>query len=399
MTSSRPDPLAWIPQQIEQLDQASLRRTRQARGGPQSATVVAAGRQLINFGSNDYLSLANDSRLADAVSEALQRYGWGSGASPLVTGYSELHEQLERELAAFEHAEAALLFTTGYAANLGAISALVGRDDAIYSDEQNHASIIDGCRLSRATVHVYRHCDASQLRELLEKSGSFRRRLIVTDSIFSMEGDAAPLPELAELAEHHNTMLMVDEAHATGVFGKTGSGWVEQSGVSARRIIRVGTFSKALGGIGGFVAGPAAVRELLLNTARSYIFSTAMPPAVCAAGLMALRIVREEPWRLQTLLSRAAHFRDRLREQGWDTGHGRSHIVPVIIGEPGRTMQFAFALRDLGFLVPGIRPPSVPRGRSLLRISVTAGHTEEMVDRLLTALGELRKPSRQKAFD
>jgi 8-amino-7-oxononanoate synthase len=316
----------------------------------------------------------------------MDRYGWGAGASPLVTGYSELHQQLEHELAKFEHAEAALLFTTGYAANVGVISSLVGRDDAVFSDEQNHASIVDGCRMSRAKVFVYRHCDVDHLRELLVEAGSFRRRLIVSDTIFSMEGDAAPLPQLLTVAQHHNAVLMVDEAHATGVFGLSGAGWVEQTGIDSRSVVRVGTLSKALGSIGGFVVGPRALKDLLLNMARSYIFSTAMPAAVCAAGIAALEIIRKEPWRRERVLHSSENLCQQLKQQGWDTGRSTSQIVPVLIGDAGRTMHIAAALRERGLLVPGIRPPSVPPGRSLLRISVTAAHTDEMIAGLVAAL-------------
>jgi 8-amino-7-oxononanoate synthase len=383
------NPLAWIPEQLDQLDERQLRRALRTRASSQSAIITSAGRQLVNFGSNDYLDLASDQRLIDAVCEAASHYGWGSGASPLVTGYSELHARLEQELAEFEHAEAALLFTTGYAANMGVVSSLVGREDAIFSDEQNHASIVDGCRLSRADVFVYRHCDMDHLRELLGGVRLFRRRLIVSDTIFSMEGDAAPLTELVVLATEHDAMLMVDEAHATGVFGASGSGWVEHCGVDGSSIVRIGTLSKALGSIGGFVAGPRMLKELLLNTARSYIFCTAMPAAVCAAGLKALEIVRNESWRRERLLARATDLRERLKAQGWNTGRSSSQIIPIIIGDAGRTMQLATVLRERGFLVPGIRPPSVAPGGSLLRISITAGHTEEMIDRLLGAFAEL----------
>jgi 8-amino-7-oxononanoate synthase len=386
MSSHDSDPLAWIPEQLEQLNERQLRRALQARVGKQSVVITSAGRQLINFGSNDYLGLASDSRLADAVCEAVAQYGWGSGASPLVTGYSELHERLEAELARFEHAESALLFTTGYAANVGTISSLVGREDAIFSDEQNHASIVDGCRLSRAKVLVYRHGDVEHLRTLLVESGVFRRRLIVSDSIFSMEGDVAPLAELAALAERHDAMLLIDEAHATGVFGEDGAGLVQASGVDDRGIIRVGTLSKALGSIGGFVVGPAKLKDLLLNTARSYIFSTAMPASICAAGLKALEILRDEPWHRERLLERASDLRKTLQAQGWDTGRSMSQIIPVVIGDAGRTMEIAASLREQGFLVPGIRPPSVPAGRSLLRISITSAHSEEMIDGLAAAL-------------
>ena len=376
--------------ELAALDERGLRRRLNAHGAAQGPTIQVAGRELINFGANDYLGLAADPRLGAAVKRAADEFGWGAGASPLVTGRTDLHARLEARLAEFEGTEAAILFPTGFAANVGAVTALVEPGDVVFSDQKNHASLIDGCRLSRADVQIYPHRDACHLETLLQASARFRRRLIVTDSLFSMDGDLAPLSALAALAERYDAMLLADEAHATGVFGEHGRGAAEAQGVEDRVPIRVGTLSKALGSAGGFVAGSRALIEWLVNRARPYVFSTASPPAVAAAALAALEIVQAEPNRRTELLARAAELRASLQEQGWRTGDSASQIIPLYIGEPDRTMRLSAALRERGLFVPGIRPPSVPAGESLLRISLCYGHTPEMIERLLTALRELR---------
>ena len=387
MPNSTHQPLNWLDRELADLDRQGLRRRLQTRAGPQAARVVLDGRELVNFGSNDYLGLAADPRLATAVAEAARREGWGSGASPLVTGHAAAHQQLEHRLAQFEGTEAALLCTSGFAANAGTIAAVVGPGDAVYSDRKNHASLWDGCRLSRADVRVYPHGDWRQLQALLTDSQKYRRRLIVTDSLFSMDGDLAPLVELADLAERYDAMLMVDEAHATGVFGQRGRGVAEQLGVENRIPICVGTLSKALGSVGGFVAGSRTLIEWLVNRARPYIFSTALPAAIAAAAIAALDIVRDEPQRRTALLARAQELRNTLRGAGWNVGASASQIIPVIVGEPARATTLSHALRERGLFVPVIRPPTVPEGEACLRISLTAGHSEEMIESLTAALG------------
>ncbi|MCA9269357.1 MAG: 8-amino-7-oxononanoate synthase, partial [Planctomycetales bacterium] len=348
---------------------------------------VIDGRRVVNFGSNDYLGLAADSRLAAAVAAALPSAGWGAGSSPLIEGRAAEHAVLEARLAEFEGVEAALLFVSGFAANLGAVAALAGKGDVVFSDERNHASIIDGCRLSGARVQIYPHRDVDYLQSMLAQAGAFRRRLMVTDSLFSMDGSIAPLPALCDLAERHNAMLLVDEAHATGVFGPHGRGLCEHMGVEESVGLRVGTLSKALGSAGGFAAGSRAVIDWLANRARSYVFSTAPPAPWCAAGVAALELTAAEPQRRQTLLAQAARLRAQLSSQGWQTGAGESQIIPIYIGEPEPTMRLAERLLDAGLFVPGIRPPTVPAGESLLRVSLCAGHTQAMIDRLVDALG------------
>lgn len=381
------NPLGWIDEELAALEAQHLRRSLAVRTSPQDpARIVVDGRALINFASNDYLALAADQRLVRAAGEAAEKCGWGAGASPLITGRGETHARLETELARLEHAEAALLFTTGFAANVGAIASLVGRGDAVYSDANNHASIIDGCRLSRADVQVYRHRDVDHLAELLGQGGVFRRRLIVTDSLFSMDGDLAPLPKLAEIAERHGAMLMVDEAHATGVFGPSGAGLCEQMQVESGVHVRVGTLSKALGSLGGFVAGSRQLVDWLTNRARGYFFSTAPPEPVAAASLAALNIVRSEPERRMRLLLQAENLRERLRGMGFEVGDSQSQIIPLYVGKPERAMQLAAALKEQGVFAPGIRPPSVPPGNSLVRISLSSAHDDAMIDRLVEAL-------------
>ncbi|PQO47976.1 8-amino-7-oxononanoate synthase [Blastopirellula marina] len=383
-------PLAWLDEELQTLDQLELRRHLRTHQGPQTAELSVDGRALINFGGNDYLGLAADPRVAAAASAAIKQEGWGSGASPLVTGHGASHAALEAALAKLEGTEAALLFSSGFAANVGTITALAGKGDVIFSDAKNHASIIDGVRLCGARPQIYQHLDVDHLEKLIAQASAFRRRFIATDTLFSMDGDFAPLVELCDLAERYDATVIVDEAHATGVFGQQGRGLCEHLGVEDRVDVRIGTLSKALGGHGGFVVGSQALIDWLLNRARSYVFSTAAPMAASAAMIAALQIVHDEPERRRTLLERAANLRSTLRSQGWQVG-GESQIIPILLGQPEPTMQASHRLREQGLFVPGIRPPSVPSGESLLRISLSYAHTEEHLVRLIAALDELRR--------
>ena len=378
--------LSWIDDELAALDCQQLRRQRGCREGGQSAAIVVDCRDLVNFGSNDYLGLAADPRLAAAAIAAIEAEGVGSGASPLVTGRGPAHARLERRLAEFEAAEAALLFPSGFAANLGALAALAGPGDVVFADAKNHASLWDGCRLSRADVRAYPHGDWRQLEPLLIRAATYRRRLIVTDGLFSMDGDLAPLVELADLADRHHAMLLVDEAHATGVFGEHGRGVAEHLGVEGRVPVRVGTLSKALGCSGGFVAGSRQLVEWLVNRARPYIYSTAGPPAIAAAAIAALDIVASEPHRRRELLVRADRLRHALAGQGWNVGRSASQILQILVGQPQRAVELATFLRTRGLLVPAIRPPTVPEGEACLRISLSWGHTEPMLEGLVEAM-------------
>jgi 8-amino-7-oxononanoate synthase len=382
-----PDRLAWIDAELDALARQGLMRTRRVRSAPQAAQVLIEGQPVVNFGSNDYLGLANDPRVIRAASRGLEQ-GWGSGASPVVTGYSRWHEQLEQRLAEFEQCAAALVFTSGFTANTGAIAALAGPGDTVYTDRKNHASLLDGCRLSRADVRVFPHNDPDELERQLRRATRTGRRLIVADSLFSMDGDLAPLPALADLAERYDAMLLVDEAHATGVFGTWGRGVAEQQGVERRVDVRIGTLSKALGCVGGFVVGSERLIRWLVNRARPYVFSTASPAANAAAAIAALEIVSAEPERRERLLSRAAGLRQTLAAQGWNTGQSASHIIPVIVGDPQQAVALSARLLARGLYVPAIRPPTVPEGEACLRVSLTAGHTEAMIQSLVDALAK-----------
>ncbi len=359
-----------------------------------AARVRLRGRELINFSSNDYLSLAGDLRLARAAARAARRFGCGAGASPLVSGYSPPVRALERALAEWEGCEAALVFGSGYAANLAVVGSLVGAGDAVFSDALNHASLIDGCRLSRAAIHVYRHNDLDQLADLLRVEGSrARRRLIVSDTVFSMDGDFARLSGLVELADRFGCLLLIDEAHATGVLGERGRGLAESMSPgswSPRRPFKVGTLSKALGAQGGFVCGSRRSIDWLVNRARPYIFSTALAPPIAAAARAAVAIVQTEPERRNRVLALAERLRRELQAFGGNVGASCCQIVPLIVGGAHEAVALSRRLEEAGFLVPAIRPPSVPEGSARLRISITAGHSESDILHLTTTLRDCK---------
>jgi 8-amino-7-oxononanoate synthase len=379
--------LPWLSADLAALDEAGLRRRVTARSGPQGPTITLARETLVNFGSNDYLALAADPRLAAAATAAIAAEGVGSGASPLITGHSETHARLERRLAEFENMEAALVVPSGFAANLAAVTALAGHGDVVFGDAKNHASIWDGCRLSRADVRVYPHGDWRRLDALLARDTGHRRRLIVTDGLFSMDGDLAPLVELADVARRREALLLVDEAHATGVFGANGRGAAEHLGAERGTFARVGTLSKAMGCSGGFISGSRQLIDYVINHGRSYIYSTAAPAAISAAALAALDVVAAEPHRRRELLARAAGLRQRLIANGWTIGPSASQIIPIVAGSPQRAVELSGRLRCRGLFVPAIRPPTVPEGEACLRVSLTWGHNVEHVDRLVDALG------------
>ncbi len=381
---------AWMEDDLDERRRLGLYRTRRRLQSAQGACVRVRGRELLNFSSNDYLGLAADPRLARAAAVAARKYGCGAGASPLVSGLLPPTRALERALAEWEGTESALVFSSGFAANLAVVSALAGRDDALFSDALNHASLIDGCRLSRAPIHVYRHADAGHLAELLTVHGPrARRRVIVTDTVFGMDGDLAPLAELGRLAEEHDALLLIDEAHATGVLGEHGRGASEVclDGLAAERLIKVGTLSKALGAQGGFVCGERRLIDYLINHARPYVFSTGIAPPVAAAARRAVRIVQEEPERRRHVLSLAWRLR---RGLGLPIAGSGPPIVPVMVGGAREAVALSKRLEERGLLVPAIRPPSVPEGTARLRISLTAGHSDADVERFVEALDNLR---------
>ncbi len=363
--------------------------TRQLRpiDGAQDTWVTVQGRRALLLCSNNYLGLATHPAVRAAASHAAAEYGAGAGASRLISGSLRLHHALEEQLAAFKGTEAALLFNSGYHANVGAITALVGEGDTVFSDALNHASIIDGCRLSRARVCVYPHADAAALERLLAQSGA-RRRLVVTESIFSMDGDTAPLTALCNIAERYGAMLMVDEAHATGVVGPHGAGIVAADGLQARVTLQMGTLGKALGTFGAFVAGRRTVIDLLINTARSFIYTTALPPPVVAAASAALAIVASDPAPRRRLAENAAFLWQGLREIGLRIANEPAHIIPVLVGDAARTMRFSERLLEHGVFVQGIRPPTVPPDTARLRVTMMSTHTR---DDLAFAIGTFRR--------
>ncbi len=385
--------LEFFDEDLEALAQSGLRRDLRVVGGSQERQIEIDGRRVINFSSNNYLGLANHPTLIEAAARSLREAGLGAGASRLITGSMTDHARLERLLAEFHHRESGILFNSGYHANVGVIPALVGPTDQIFSDALNHASIIDGCRLSRAAIVVYPHLDLEALdRALAGATG--RRRLVVTDAVFSMDGDRAPLGGLAELAHRHGALLMVDEAHATGVLGPQGRGAGAAEGVTAD--VHMGTLGKALGSFGAYVVGSTALTELLVNRARSLVYTTALPPAVAAAGAAAVELVRgpEGDGLRHRLEARIARFeaglaRIGLRRSAAVGTDPRPPIFPILVGDNEAAMALSRQLWERGFLVQGIRPPTVPRGTARLRVTLSANHTEEDVDQLLAALGEL----------
>jgi len=381
-----PAPLGWIDDDLAALTEADLLRPRRVRAGRQAGRVSLDGLELVNFGSNDYLGYAGDVRLTKAASKAACAEGFGAGASPLVSGHSQAHESLERAIAGLLAVESALVFPSGFAANTATIAALAGSDDTIFSDERNHASLIDGCRLARSRIVVYPHRDVAALDRLLDAAGACRRRLIVTDTLFSMDGTVAPLADLCDVARRRAAILMVDEAHATGVFGPRGSGLVEQLGCDDGVHVRVGTLSKALGAAGGFVAGHGRLVEWLRHKARAWIFSTAHPPPVAAAATRAIALVTAEPERRRQLLDRAADFRAALAARRVATGDAAAQIVPVVAGSAAAAVALAARLAERGYFVPAIRPPSVPAGASLVRASLSWLHSEADLTGLVDAL-------------
>ncbi|WP_239470050.1 8-amino-7-oxononanoate synthase [Archangium violaceum] len=372
---------------MDSLSSRGLRRFLEPLDSPQGPLVRMGGETLVNFASNDYLGLASSPTVRAAASAALESHGVGSGASRLVVGDTSAHQRLEARLASFERSEAALLFNSGFAANVGTIQALVGPEDAVFSDALNHASLIDGCRISRARVVVYPHANVEALDQALSSTPA-RRRLVVTDSVFSMDGDYAPLRELVSVCRAHDAALLVDEAHGTGVLGSRGAGLCEELGLEHAVDVRMGTLSKALGGLGAYICASRPVVELVLNRARPLVFSTALPAALCAAAEAAVDIVERDDALRARLWRNIRRFSDGLRSLGF-AAEPRSAIFPVIVGEPGVAVAASRALRARGLLVKAIRPPTVPEGTSRLRFCLSAAHTEGHVDLALQGLRSL----------
>jgi 8-amino-7-oxononanoate synthase len=380
-----------IHDELQAIKNASLYRRLRRVENDQGPTLMLDGQEVINFSSNNYLGIANHPALAAAAKEAIDRYGCGSGASRLISGNMTLHEELETKLATFKGTGAALVFNSGFQANTGILSTLTGEGDAIFSDALNHASIIDGCRLSRARSIVYAHGDLDQLESALRLEIEAGRKLIVTETIFSMDGDEAPLRGIVELAEKYGAMVMVDEAHATGIFGSTGAGIVAKLGLGERVAVQMGTLGKALGGFGAYVAGSPALRELLINRCRSFIFTTSLPPAIMAMAMAAIDLVQREPERREALWNNCRILQAGLRDLDFSPGSGESPILPVVIGDAGKCMEFSERLLEKGIFAQGIRPPTVPPGTSRLRITLMATHTRAQIDRAIDTFRQVKE--------
>ena len=383
--------LDGLAREAAELERAGLKRTRRILDGAQDAVVQEGGARLVNFSSNDYLGLANDARLREAAHCAIDAFGVGAGASPLVTGHSRLHEQAEARFAAFTGLPRALLFSSGYAANLGILASLADRHAEIFGDKWNHACLVDGAILSRATFTRYPHRDLDALARQLARSTA-ATRIVATDTVFSMDGDLAPLDRLLALCEERDAWLVLDDAHGFGVIGEGGRGALARFALNSPRIVYMATLGKALGGYGAFVAGASEVIESLLQRARTYVFSTALPPLVAAVASAALDVLASEPDRVARLHERIKSFRRACEARAIALPASSTAIQPLIVGDALRAVALSAALRERGFLVPAIRPPTVPEGTSRLRISLSSAHTPDQVEALAGALAELLAP-------
>jgi glycine C-acetyltransferase len=391
-------PLDVLAHEVDELRAQQLYRPLREMSSAQGPTCVVDGHEVVSLSSNDYLGLTHHPRLRAAAEQAVRDYGVGSGAVRTIAGTMSLHEQLERELAAFKGVEAALVFQSGFSANTGVLPVVAGEHDLFVSDALNHASIIDGMRLSRARREVYPHKDVGALREILARAAGqgnpdtgepYRLILVVTDGVFSMDGDIAPLPAIVEVAEEHAAAVLVDDAHASGVLGDHGRGSIDHFGLHGRVAIQVGTLSKAVGVLGGYVAGPRALRELLTQRARPFLFSTSHPPAVAAACIEALRVMQEEDRLFDQLWANTRRFKGELRRLGFDTGVSETPITPIIVGEPAAAIQFSDRLFEAGVFATSVVYPTVPLDGARLRTIVTAAHSDEHLDRALDALSRI----------
>jgi 8-amino-7-oxononanoate synthase len=383
---------AGLAEDLADRRNAGLYRTRRTIDSAQGTLLRVEGRELLAFCSNDYLGLANDPRVVAALQQGAARYGAGSGASHLVAGHSRAHHELEEALAAFTARPRALLFSSGYAANLGVISALLRRGDAVFQDRLNHASLLDGGLLSGARFQRFLHADTENLAARLARSRA-RRKLVAVDGVFSMDGDEAPLARLAATCARHDALLLVDDAHGFGVLGANGGGTLEKQGLTASEVpLLMATLGKALGVAGAFVAGSEELIESLIQFARTYVYTTALPPALAVAAATSLAIVREEPWRREQLQALVRRFRSGAEALGLRLAASATAIQPLLLGEAAAALRWSEQLLARGLLVPAIRPPTVPQGQSRLRVTLSATHTPAQVDRLLHALAEIACP-------
>lgn len=381
----------FIESEISRLKEEGLYNTIRTLEGPQGAWVKINGKEVLNFSSNNYLGLANHPETVKAAKRILDLYGIGPGAVRSIAGTMTLHEELEKKLAEFKKVEATLTFQSGFNANLAVIPALVGKGDTIYSDELNHASIIDGCRLSRAEIKVYKHGDMDSLKEVLEEESS-GRKLIVTDGVFSMDGDIAPLPQIVELAKEYNCLVMVDDAHGEGVLGSHGRGIVDHFELHGEVDVEIGTFSKAIGTVGGCAAGSKKLIEYLKQKARPFLFSSAVTPPDIAATIKAIEILNEDDSLVQKLWNNGDYFKEKMKEAGFDVGHSQTPITPVMIGEAKVASEMSARLFEEGVFAQSIGFPTVPKGKARIRVMISATHNKDDID---FALGKFKKVGKE----
>jgi glycine C-acetyltransferase len=373
----RPDPLGYLATELDSLKQQGLFRRLRVLEGEQKATTTFDHRQVVNLSSNNYLGLTTHPRLRQRALDAIERLGVGSGSVRTIAGTMDIHVELERRLAAFKKTEAVVVFQSGFAANAGTVAAVLSKDDVVISDELNHASIIDGCRLSRAAIKVFPHKDVAAAHAVLAALPAGQRKLLITDGVFSMDGDLGALPGLCALAEEFGCIMMVDDAHASGVFGASGRGTIDHFGMHGRVDIQVGTLSKAIGALGGYVAGSRSLIEFLYHRARPFLFSTSHPPAVAAACIAALDVLEEEPGIIERLWANTRFFKAGLQALGFNTGVSESPITPVIAGEGALVMKLSDRLFEEGVFAQGIAFPTVARDKARVRTIVTATHTRD----------------------
>ena len=386
------NPLSYLSEQLNQWRQEGTYQRLRVLQSESAAHSRFDGKEVINLASNNYLGLTTHPKLREAALEAVRKFGVGSGAVRTISGTMSLHLELEERIAAFKHAKACVVFQSGFAANAGTVAAILGPEDHIISDELNHASIIDGCRLSRAKIHVFPHKDTLAAENILtELDRAAGRKLLISDGVFSMDGDIGPLPGLTAAAEKHGAIMMVDDAHSSGVLGRNGRGTIDHFGLHGRVQVQVGTLSKAIGVLGGYVCGSRDLIEFLYHRARPFLFSTSHPPAVAAACLAAFDVLEQEPERIQNLWNNTKYFKAGLTSSGFDTGMSETPITPVIVGEPKLAHELSRLLFEEGVLATGIGFPTVPKGKARVRTIVTATHTQEELDRALEAFRRIGK--------
>jgi glycine C-acetyltransferase len=389
MATTRIDPLGYLTVELEALKAQGLYRHLRVLEDEQRAHTTFDGRSVVNLSSNNYLGLTTHPRLRARAMEALERYGVGTGSVRTIAGTMSLHVELERRLAEFKRTEATVVFQSGFTANAGTVSALLTKEDVVISDELNHASIIDGCRLSRAAIKVFAHKDVDAARRILRDLPASQRKLLITDGVFSMDGDLGPLPDLCALAEEYGAIMMVDDAHASGVFGRNGRGTIDHFGMHGRVDIQVGTLSKAIGALGGYVAGTSALIDFLSHRGRPFLFSTSHPPSVTATCLAALDVLLEEPEIIERLWDNTRFFKAGLTALGFNTGMSESPITPVIVGDGALAMTLSDQLFEGGVFAQGIAFPTVARDRARVRTIVTATHTREDLQFALDTFGRV----------